>query len=326
MRLERRRGGGGGGGCARRRRRTRRERGAMVLCAAAGKKNKTCGIKVCGVTNEEDAAVAAEAGATFVGIIFAEVSRRCVHDVAMARAIAAAARQGGAEPVGVFVEQGAADIERICESADIGIAQLHGNDARRALRDLPHALRAIWVLSAEATGEIVTPLPKEFFSEMEENNAAADISSTASISSSSSPSPPSRLASSSSSERTAMQTSTSSRSSSTTAPLARPQSVLTSAFDWQAGARRTIDYVLVDGITPGSGESFDWRALRVPRGCSRKGWLLAGGLDPSNVADAIRAVEPDVVDVASGVAGDDGVRKDAEKIRQFCDAVRSVTL
>ena len=97
--------------------------------------------------------------------------------------------------------------------------------------------------------------------------------------------------------------------------------MLTSAFDWQAGARRTIDDILMDGMTPGSGEAYDWANLSVPRGCYRKGWVLAGGLHAGNVAEAIRAARPDVVDVASGVAGDDGVRKDGGKIRAFFEAV-----
>jgi hypothetical protein len=37
------------------------------------------------------------------------------------------------------------------------------------------------------------------------------------------------------------------------------------------GPRRTIDWLLVDGVTAGSGEAFDWTNLKVPRGCSRKG-------------------------------------------------------
>ena len=54
--------------------------------------------------------------------------------------------------------------------------------------------------------------------------------------------------------------------------------------------RRSVEYLLVDGQTAGSGETFDWTQLKVPRGASRKGFMLAGGLDPSNVADAVRAV------------------------------------
>ena len=58
-----------------------------------------------------------------------------------------------------------------------------------------------------------------------------------------------------------------------------------------------------------SGVAFDWSQLRVPKGCSRAGWILAGGLNPGNVGAAIAAARPDGVDVASGVAGAGGVTK-----------------
>ena len=54
--------------------------------------------------------------------------------------------------------------------------------------------------------------------------------------------------------------------------------------------RRQCEYLLVDGQTAGSGETFDWTKLKVPRGASRKGFMLAGGLNPSNVAEAVRTM------------------------------------
>lgn len=77
-------------------------------------------------------------------------------------------------------------------------------------------------------------------------------------------------------------------------------------------------YVL-DGAKPGSGEAFDWEALEnFQRG--DKTLILAGGLHGGNVERAMEILRPDVVDVSSGVEGQDG--KDAVKIKEFIGKVR----
>jgi phosphoribosylanthranilate isomerase len=78
------------------------------------------------------------------------------------------------------------------------------------------------------------------------------------------------------------------------------------------------DHVLVEpraGRPGGEGEAWDWSRVRgLPV-------ILAGGLNPENVAAALDAVRPFGVDVSSGVEDPDG-RKSPERIRAFCDAVR----
>jgi len=74
-------------------------------------------------------------------------------------------------------------------------------------------------------------------------------------------------------------------------------------------------------LTGGSGETFDWSAFSPD---ARHGWpatILAGGLNPANVGDAIRAMRPYAVDVSSGVEATRGV-KDVQLIHDFCAAVR----
>lgn len=70
----------------------------------------------------------------------------------------------------------------------------------------------------------------------------------------------------------------------------------------------------------GTGRTFDWSLIRPVRERARF-LLLAGGLTPENVAEAIRAARPDGVDVSSGVEVTPG-RKDPSKVRAFVAAVR----
>ena len=72
----------------------------------------------------------------------------------------------------------------------------------------------------------------------------------------------------------------------------------------------------VDDRYGGSGVRFDWTRLRD---CAVGSLVLAGGLTIDNVHDALREVAPYAVDVSSGVESDG--RKDAQKIRAFCDKV-----
>lgn len=82
------------------------------------------------------------------------------------------------------------------------------------------------------------------------------------------------------------------------------------------------DIIMIDGVEPGSGEVFDWSlAEDAPKAGHRL--LLAGGLHPGNVADAIERVRPWGVDVATGVEQSPGI-KDAVKMRAFIENARAV--
>ena len=98
------------------------------------------------------------------------------------------------------------------------------------------------------------------------------------------------------------------------------------AGDWRAvvAAHPQAAGFLFDGNEAGeqggSGKRFDWS--RLPAGLSAP-VILAGGLTPENVGEAIRAAGPYAVDVSSGIESAPGV-KDVEKMRRFVAAVRSI--
>ena len=77
----------------------------------------------------------------------------------------------------------------------------------------------------------------------------------------------------------------------------------------------TADLVLVDSGT-GSGETFDWSRLDE----IKRPYLLAGGLSPNNIREAVDALHPYGVDVSSGV--ETNKLKDPEKMRRFVELVR----
>ena len=209
-------------------------------------------IKVCGVTNVEDAVLAASNGAHLVGMILWPHAKRSISP-STALQISNAIRPYGASPVAVFVDEDAERIGDVCRESSIAIAQLHGDGARAALPYLSSTstpnntpLQTIYVMHADEQGVLQTPVP---------------------------PCP--------------------------------------------------VDFVLVDGMQGGSGERFEWSSLSSnPKlqqaiHATRCGWLLAGGLSPENVGEAITIAHPTGVDVSSGVCGPDGLKKDAPKVVDY---------
>lgn len=99
----------------------------------------------------------------------------------------------------------------------------------------------------------------------------------------------------------------------------KPDTDLRAAGDEFAAGRALLLDAWRPGVPGGTGETFDWDRIPVelaPR------IILAGGLDASNVADAVRRVRPFAVDVSGGVEADKGI-KDRQKIRAFIEEVRS---
>ena len=85
-------------------------------------------------------------------------------------------------------------------------------------------------------------------------------------------------------------------------------------------ARYRVGHFVVDSERGGSGQCCDWRL--AARAAERYEILLAGGLSPGNVAEAVRQVNPWGVDVAGGVELSPGI-KSAEKIQLFIKEAKS---
>lgn len=201
----------------------------------------TTKIKICGITNLEDALFAAEAGADALGFVFYEKSPRYVLPETVQQIISVL--PPFVTTVGLFVNAGIDVIERTMQMTGINVIQLHGDESPEESRfSSASVIKAVRVKDAGSLAGI---------------------------------------------ERY------------------RVSALLLDAWnDQQYG---------------GTGETFDWQLARSLAG--KLPLILAGGLNPDNVAEAIRMVNPYAVDVSSGVEESPG-HKDHDKIHKFIQQVR----
>ena len=85
-----------------------------------------------------------------------------------------------------------------------------------------------------------------------------------------------------------------------------------------AAQQSKADLILLDSGAGGTGKKFDW-SLAENLG---RDYILAGGLNPGNVGDAVKRLKPYAVDVSSGV--EESGRKDFEKMKAFAAEVRKI--
>ena len=218
---------------------------AVPRSSASPRGSGRVAVKICGITNADDARMAVSAGADAIGFVFWPKSPRAV-DAATARSIAATLPPFVLR-VGVFVDATPEEMKRVADEVGLDIVQMHGSETPEAVARAPRrAVKAIRV-----------------------------------------------------------------------GPGFQPRDAL--RYDGSAVAL-LLD-TRVDGDAPGgTGRTFDWSLVRpVREGTSFL--VLAGGLTPENVGEAIATVRPDAVDVSSGVESAPG-KKDAARVRAFVDAVR----
>ncbi len=92
-----------------------------------------------------------------------------------------------------------------------------------------------------------------------------------------------------------------------------------------------VDAILLDtvaaGMSGGTGVAFNWEAAQplARKLAERTTVVLAGGLNPDNVAEAIRTLAPAIVDVSSGVESSPGI-KDRSRMKAFAESVASASI
>ncbi len=208
-------------------------------------------IKICGIRQPDHAQCAIDAGANYIGLVFAEGSPRQLNIPDARNLIAEICKAStSVEPVALFANQPLEFIREVLDNADFRIVQLHGDEDRAFVESLDN----IQVFKA-------VPFDPE-------------------------------------------------------------------KIDAWRNPPPNVSALLIDAptrpgeLTGGSGQTFDWDALANLDKTALPPIILAGGLTPDNVAQAIATARPFAVDVSSGVESSKGV-KSLELIRAFCDAVHS---
>jgi phosphoribosylanthranilate isomerase len=193
-------------------------------------------VKICGITNIDDARVAVEAGADMVGLIFYPPSPRYVTPE-QARSIVASL-SSTVTPVGVFVNEAVETVMRMARVSGVQMVQLHGEETPAFCQQLPWRVIKTFRFTAQVRPDMMR--------------------------------------------------------------------------------RYTVEAFLIEGFHAefygGGGVQADWQRVAALHAYGRI--ILAGGLTPENVQDAIRIVRPYAVDVCSGVEASPG-KKDWDKVRAF---------
>jgi len=205
-------------------------------------------VKICGITNSEDALAACEYGADALGFIFYKKSPRFIELERVKDIIKDL--PPFVTTVGVFVDEDADRISEIADAAKLDIIQLHGSEPPEFCNVFKRKIiKAFKIQEQGARGK------------GQENEIR----------------------------------------------------------------RYTVSAYLLDtykeGVEGGTGETFNWEIAKEAKGFGRI--ILAGGLTPQNVAEAVETVMPYGVDVSSGVEQKPG-KKDLQKVKNFIERAKGI--
>lgn len=217
-------------------------------------------IKICGITNLDDALATIDAGANALGFILATSTRRVTPQTA---AEIIAALPPSIEKAGVVVNESPQHLAELVDQIGLSALQLHGDESPDQLPEYRRALPVRKIVKTLQARELLAGTSRY-------------------------------------------------------------------TLDDYLRTRDSIDAILLDsGVQSnlgGTGVTFDWNAAVpiVERIKEVLPVIIAGGLNPDNVSDAIRLFDPCGVDVVSGVERETG-KKEVDKVRAFIDAVRSAS-
>ncbi|RAU17016.1 phosphoribosylanthranilate isomerase [Nitrincola tibetensis] len=204
-------------------------------------------VKICGITNLDDALASVDAGADALGFVFYRPSPRYIEPNAAAQIIKKL--PAFVTSVALFVNETRNEIERIANLTQVDLLQFHGDEPPVFCQGFSKpSIKALRVNNEmDLVGEV---------------EAYADVT----------------------------------------------KGVLLDTY--------------VTGVPGGTGARFDWSL--IPASLAGK-IILAGGLDPDNIADAVLRIKPYAVDVSGGVEKAKGL-KDVSKVRQFIHEVNRVSI
>ena len=204
-------------------------------------------IKICGITRGDDADIAAELGASAVGLVFYPKSPRAVLAKQVASLVGNVCDR--IDIVALFANPSREEVETVLETGFVNLLQFHGSETEDFCRsfDVPY-LKALRVKNFQFLAESINKY-------------------------------------------------------------------------------ETASYLLLDSYSDrelgGSGETFDWALGKSFVQKAGQKVIIAGGLTPENVKEAVEQIDPFGIDVSSGVEASPGM-KDVAKLKRFIEGARSV--
>ncbi|MTV47428.1 N-(5'-phosphoribosyl)anthranilate isomerase [Heliobacillus mobilis] len=237
-------------------------------------------VKICGIRSHEDAQVTVAAGTHAIAFNFVRGSRRYI-DPELAREIALALPPF-ISIVGVFADEPRYSVEEIASLCRLHVLQFHGGESPEYCRRWSYPI----IKAFRFRDEVLTRESQNENSIQEHPLGEKSVNGNSN---------------------------------------SQVEKVTTVFDNWEQLSQAALSYevsaFLVDAYCPtalgGMGKAFDWSKIE---GSLHRPMILAGGLNPENVREAIMRIRPYGVDVASGVEKDG--KKDWEKSAAFVEAAR----